>query len=217
VTSIDGKRRVVRFDNGREEAFDQLITTIPLPATFALLSDAPYDLKIAASRLRAISVLNFNIGVDRPGISDKHWIYFPENEYIFSRVGFPTNFSDSLAPPNTSSIYIEITYGAGQRPNTEEAFERSIVDLQKCGILRKDDNILTRNVLDIGCAYIIFDENRLKYLESLISYLESRDIFTAGRYGKWDYFSMEDSILSGKAAAEKTAAEIALPTYAGTK
>ena len=28
----------------------------------------------------------------------------------------------------------------------------------------------------------------------------------AGRYGRWDYFSMEDSILSGKAAADRIAA-----------
>jgi len=36
----------------------------------------------------------------------------------------------------------------------------------------------------------------------LIEYLQSLDIYTAGRYGQWDYYSMEDSILSGKKAAE---------------
>jgi protoporphyrinogen oxidase len=40
----------------------------------------------------------------------------------------------------------------------------------------------------------------------MLDYLESRDIFTAGRYGRWDYYSMEDSILSGKSAAERVAA-----------
>ena len=32
--------------------------------------------------------------------------------------------------------------------------------------------------------------------------MEARDIYTAGRYGQWDYYSMEDSILSGKKAAD---------------
>ena len=49
----------------------------------------------------------------------------------------------------------------------------------------------------------MFDEHRQARLQNLIDYLESRDIFTAGRYGRWDYYSMEDSILSGKSAAEK--------------
>src|SRR5215469_15245418 len=97
VTAIDTRKKYVRFSNGREQRFDRLVTTIPLPVTYSLLTEVPDELRTAASKLRAISVLNFNIGVDRPKINDKHWIYFPENEYIFSRVGFPTNFSDSLA------------------------------------------------------------------------------------------------------------------------
>jgi protoporphyrinogen oxidase len=209
LESIDPGKKFVRFKNGREEAFDRLITTIPLPLTFELLTDAPDELRAAAKKLRAISVLNFNIGVDRPNISNKHWVYYPENEYIFSRIGFPSNFSDTLSPPNTSSIYIEITYGRGQRPNVEAAYEQAIIDLHKCGILQKGDGILTRNMIDIQTAYIIFDQNRLESIEKLIGYLASRDIYTAGRYGKWDYYSMEDSILSGKAAAEMAAGSAA--------
>ena len=74
--------------------------------------------------------------------------------------------------------------------------------------MRKDDRILTRQILDIPYAYIIFDEHRHAHLQSLIEYLESRDIYTAGRYGRWEYFSMEDSILSGKSAAEAVAAKL---------
>jgi len=50
---------------------------------------------------------------------------------------------------------------------------------------------------------VVFDQHRQQHLQNLIDYLESRDIFTAGRYGRWDYYSMEDSILGGKAAAEQ--------------
>jgi protoporphyrinogen oxidase len=85
-------------------------------------------------------------------------------------------------------------------------FERSVRDLQKCGILHDGDRVLTRHVLDIRFAYVVFDEHRQAHLQDLVDYLESRDIFTAGRYGRWDYYSMEDSILSGKSAAEKVAA-----------
>ena len=199
---IDARKKYVRFTNGREEPFDRLVSTIPLPLTYDLLVGAPDDLRAAARQLRAVSVLNFNIGVNRPKISDRHWIYFPESEYIFSRVGFPANFSEDVAPPNTSSIYIEITHGPGRKIDVETAYEQAITDLHKCGILQKDDRILTRHVLDIRCAYIIFDRNRQNNLSRLIEYLERQNIFTAGRYGRWDYYSMEDSILSGKAAAE---------------
>jgi len=208
LESIDPKRKVVRMASGREEPYDSLITTLPLPETFRLLKDTPETLRYAASLLRAIGVFNINIGIDRPNVSDQHWIYYPEGQYIFSRVGFPMNFSTAVAPAGTSSMYIEITYQPGQKPNPEEAYARSIADLQRCGILRESDRILTRLDLDIKTAYIVFDEHRQTHLQSLIGYLESRDIHTAGRYGQWDYYSMEDSIRSGKTIAEKVAPEI---------
>jgi len=173
-----------------------------------MLRDTPDSLISGAMRLHAISVLNINIGVDRPRISDQHWIYFPEDQYVFSRIGFPMNFSKSVAPAGTSSVYIEITHQPREKLNVEEMFDRSLRDLQKCGILNGTERVLTRHVLDIRFAYVVFDEHRQAHIQNLVDYLESRDIFTAGRYGRWDYYSMEDSILSGKSAAEKVLAKL---------
>ncbi|MFL6244838.1 MAG: protoporphyrinogen/coproporphyrinogen oxidase [Thermoanaerobaculia bacterium] len=203
VQSIDPDRKYVRMASGREEPYDSLISTLPLPVLYRMLKNTPESLVANALKLHAISVLNLNVGVNRPDISNQHWIYFPEDQYVFSRIGFPMNFSKSVAPLGTSSIYIEITHLPQEKLNIDKMFDRSLADLQKCGILRPDDEILTRHVLDIQYAYVVFDEHRQKHLQSLIDYLESRDIFTAGRYGRWDYYSMEDSILSGKSAAER--------------
>ncbi len=201
VVSVDPKKNVVHLSSGREESYDYLISTLPLPSIFGMLKDTPDSLRIDARKLRAISVLNINLGIDRPKIHDQHWLYFPEDEFIFSRVGFPMNFSDAVAPAGASSMYIEITHQPGRQLNIEEATAKSIEGLEKCGILRKGDRLLTRVVLDIQHAYVVFDEHRQKCLQGLLDYLESRRIFSAGRYGKWDYYSMEDSILSGKDAA----------------
>ncbi len=208
VAAIDPKKKYVRLASGREEAYDFLITTLPLPLTYRMLEDTPDTLKRHAESLRAISVLNINVGVDRPRLSDRHWIYYPEDQWIFSRVGFPMNFSKSAGPEGSSSMYIEITHRPEDAIDVEEAFERSLAGLRKCGILRPDDRVLTRQVIDVKFAYVVFDEHRQAHLQTLIDYLESRDIYTAGRYGRWDYYSMEDSILSGKAAAERISGRI---------
>jgi protoporphyrinogen oxidase len=206
VEWIDPKKKVVRLNNGFEQTFDYLISTLPLPVVFSILRDVPDWLVQAAQQLQAISILNINVGVDRPDISDQHWLYFPEHEFIFSRIGFPMNFSKSVVPPGASSIYIEITHQPGKMPDVEESFEQAILGLRKCGVLQKSDRVLTRHVLDIRYAYVVFDDHRQKYIQTLTDYLEARGIYTAGRYGRWDYHSMEDSILSGKSAAEKVAA-----------
>ena len=33
-------------------------------------------------------------------VSDKHWIYFPESEFVFYRVGFAHNLSPYQSPPD---------------------------------------------------------------------------------------------------------------------
>jgi protoporphyrinogen oxidase len=203
VEFVDLKTKYVRLTSGREEPYDYLVSTVPLPLLFRMLKQGSDSLQHAAQGLKAISVLNINIGVNRPRVSDQHWIYFPEDQFVFSRIGFPMNFSAAVAPAGTSSIYIEITHQPGERPPLEETYDRAISGLQKCGILRPDDRILTRHVLDIKHAYVVFDEHRQSHLHQLTEYLESQSVFTAGRYGRWDYYSMEDSILSGKAASDK--------------
>lgn len=203
VQYINPRKKYVRLASGREQPYEFLISTLPLPVLYRMLKDTPDSLVSDAQKLHAISVLNINIGIDRPGISNQHWIYFPEDQFVFSRIGFPMNFSKSVAPDGTSSIYIEITHHPHEKLDVEKTFAQAMVDLQKCGIIRKDDRVLTRHVIDIQCAYVVFDQHRQKHLQNLIDHLESRDIFTAGRYGRWDYYSMEDSILSGKSTADQ--------------
>jgi protoporphyrinogen oxidase len=208
VEYIDPKKKYVRLTSGAEEPYDFLISTLPLPVAYRMLKDTPDTLQAAAQTLHAVSILNINLGIGRPNINDQHWVYFPEDRFIFSRVGFPMNFSKSAGPEGTSSIYIEITHAPDQNIDVEEAVDRAILDLQKCGILLQDDRILTRHILDIKFAYVVFNDDRQKHLQTLIDYLEARDIYTAGRYGQWDYYSMEDTILSGKKAADAVASRV---------
>lgn len=202
IASIDPSRKIVRFASGQEQAYDYLVSTLPVPVLYSILNGAPEPLVANAQKLRAISVLNINVGIARPNISDQHWIYFPEDQFVFSRIGFPMNFSRAVAPAGASSIYIEITHHPEDPLDVDELTERSLADLRKAGVLRDDDRVLTRHVIDIRYAYVVFDRHRQEHLQELLDYLETAGIYSAGRYGRWDYFSMEDSILSGKTAAE---------------
>jgi protoporphyrinogen oxidase len=52
-------------------------------------------------------------------------------------------------------------------------------------------------------AYVIYNKEREKVLPILASALEKHGILLAGRWGKWEYSSMEDAIMEGFEAAEK--------------
>ena len=69
-------------------------------------------------------------------------------------------------------------------------------------VLKPSDKIIYRNITDLKYAYVIFDKHRKACVNKLRNFLRRHDIETAGRFGEWDYLWMDQSILTGKRAAE---------------
>ncbi len=202
AVEIDAGEQTIHFADGSCFQYDTLISTLPLQQFMSLLKSVPGTVREAAGTLRAISVYDVNIGVKRPNISDAHWMYFPEPDYPFYRVGFPTNFSETVAPPGCSSMYVEVSALPHERIPKQELLESVYAGLRKSGILRENDEILVEDVVRIECAYVIYDLNRKQALETILPFLASQRIHSVGRYGAWEYSSMEDAILAGKKTAE---------------
>lgn len=198
VDEVDHKRRRV---NGNI-AYDHLVSTLPLPVLLSRMPNLPSEIVAAKEKLRWNSVLCLNLGVERPRISDKHWIYFPESKYVFYRVGFPMNFSPHIAPRRGSSMYVEISAKPGQWPDFSDTLDRSLEGLRDSGILQKKDKILVSVWQPIPCAYVIYDRNRTPAVSLILKFLEKHNIHSIGRYGGWKYSFMEEAVLDGKKTAE---------------
>jgi len=202
VKKINWRKKYIVSSKG-EMKYEHLITTIPLPELLSIMENLPEKIKNAKEKLLCNSVYCFNIGIKKGAIQkDKHWIYFPEKKFIFYRVGFYHNFSRYLVPDGCSSIYVEVSTKFGENLNQKNALEKTIKDLNACGILKKGDKILTLNILPIRYAYIIYNRNRNEALEIIQSFLKKNKIFSIGRFGAWKYSYMEESILDGKEIAE---------------
>jgi UDP-galactopyranose mutase len=200
---IDIKNKKIFFRNGREEKYDRLISTLPLPELVNIVTDLPENITSSFKKLRWISILNLNLGINREGLSDKHWIYFPEKHFIFFRVGFPHNFSSQAVPPNKSSLYIEISYSRNKLIDKKNIVLRIIKDLIKARIISATHRLLAEDINDIKYGYPIYDYNYRLARRSILKFLQQNNIISCGRYGSWRYMSMEDAILEGKEIAEK--------------
>jgi len=206
VVRISLEKKTIFYDDGDCEQYEKLISTMPLNELVSIILEIPSDLRNVAGKLRYNSVLNINLGIGRGDISDKHWIYFPEDDYVFNRVGFASNFSNSMAPAGCSSIYTEICFSDWaplQFGSIEEAKKRVCKDLMKCSIIDPRDKIVCSHSFSIKPAYVIYDKEWNRARSMILDYLKERGIFSIGRYGAWEYSAMEDAILEGKAASEE--------------
>jgi hypothetical protein len=55
--------------------------------------------------------------------------------------------------------------------------------------------------VEIPHAYVLYDDAYGPAKTEILRFLEHARILTAGRYGQWEYSSMEDAILGGRASA----------------
>lgn len=208
VVHVSPSQRTVRLDDGRTLRYQTLISTMPLPQLVAACgAEAPPDVQAAARALKHVSVRCVNLGVARESITDKHWIYYPEDT-VFHRIFVQGNASPHCNAPGGFGLTCEITYSPSKPlPHDGQALiDRCISDCRKVGLLRDDDGIVTANQVDMPCAYVVYDHDRARNVDLIRDWLASRDIVLAGRYSEWEYYNSDHAFLAGKKAADQALA-----------
>jgi protoporphyrinogen oxidase len=202
VTCIEPDKREITLASGARHAYDSVISTLALPELARVVKGIPAGVKKRFGALNWNSILNINLGVDKTHSDGKHWVYFPGKETSFFRVGFAHNFSESSVPRGKHSLYVEISYPKGKVLDQDRAVKRAIHDLKAAGILEGGCQVHAQDVNDIKYGYTIYDRQYRAAVSEIHAYCASKDIILCGRYGSWRYFSMDDSILDGKRAAD---------------
>ncbi|SNB47504.1 NAD(P)-binding protein [Geobacter sp. DSM 9736] len=205
VIKVSPRLKTVTVRGGTEYCYETLISTMPLPELIRMIGDeAPPKVHLAAAKLRYLSIRNVNLGIARPDVTEKHWIYLPETP-VSHRIFVQGNASPHCNPPGGFGLTLEISY-SDLKPlpcEGEELIKRCIGDMRKIGMLRPRDKVITANELDMPYAYVIYDHTRSENVAVIRSWLEEHGIFPSGRYGEWEYYNSDHALLAGRKAAEK--------------
>ncbi len=97
-------------------------------------------------------VLVFNLGFDRKGPTGVHWIYYPQRELCFYRVGFYDNIFGS----DRMSLYVEIGYPKDaviDDAEVERMRVRALDHLRAANVLR-DHELLAWHSVVLDPAYV---------------------------------------------------------------
>jgi protoporphyrinogen oxidase len=210
VVRVLPKSHKVLLSDGTTYRYERLISTAPLPKLIQMIgNEVPEHVIAAAKRLRHVSVRCVNLGVARTNVTDKHWIYYPEDS-VFHRIFVQGNASPHCNPEGGFGLTCEITY-APSKPlpcDGDALIERCIADCIKVGLLREDDVIIARNQVDMPYAYVVYDHVRKRSVETIRDWLSQHDIFLSGRYSEWEYYNSDHAFLAGKKIADAVTASL---------
>lgn len=217
ASAIDAKKRKVFFNGGEKAVdYDNLITTLPLPDLIELIPDMPSEVRESGNELSHNSIAIVNIGLDTAGITDKHWIHFPEEDISFFRISFPDNFCDGLKPAGMSLIQAEVAYDKDNPPEREKLLKTVREDLIRVGVIESEHRVSFEDVIYLKYAYVIYDHRRKQAVQRIHECLNSLDIYPCGRYGSWKYLWADEAIFDGQAAVEKVLGKLEGRTAVGS-
>jgi protoporphyrinogen oxidase len=198
VESIGLEDRVVHFKDGTSERYTSLIATLPLNRLISMC-----DLRVEQKPDPYTSVLVLNIGAARgPKCPDDHWLYNPDAKSGFHRVGFYSNVDRMFLPKSARgsndcvSIYVERAYLGGNRPGESEVafYAKEVVqELQEWGYIGKTD-VVHPTWIDVAYTW---SWPGSRWREEAMGLLESRQVFPVGRYARWVFQGIADSIRDG--------------------
>lgn len=195
VGAIDSARRVVEC-GGRAQRYRRLISTLPLPELIDRIVDAPPEVREARAALQWIRWRYLNVATRTPTPRPEHWIYVPEPQLPFFRVGSFSNASPAMAPPGCGALYVELT--DRERAPDEPAI---VAALAAMGAITSPGDVRFVEQRDIEYAYVVFDDAHAGATATIHAWLATRGIRSCGRYGAWVYSAMEDALLDGMEAA----------------
>lgn len=186
VTKIDVHNKVV-YAGGKAFSYSKLVSTIPLNRLLEVcgfsLINLPYT-----------SVLVLNIGAEADvNTPADHWVYVPFCKTGFYRVGFYSNVIKGT-PEGQVSLSVEMAfYNTNFKDlDIEDICFRIIDELQSWRWIGK---VIVSDPTWVPVAYTWNYD--LTARQRYIDILKKLDIYSIGRYGKWHFQGMVQSIEEG--------------------
>lgn len=195
---IDLDNKVAHLSTGEEIKYNRIISTMPFNKLMEMTG-----LTENKESFKCNKVAVFNLGFDIDSDNNEHWIYYPDKETIFYRVGFYNNIYSS----GKMSLYVEMGYSENEEiPGEEKLLEKVLLDLKKVGVIT-NQKLISHKFLVMNPAYVHVNSISSDELENKMNQLKSYDVYSAGRYGAWKYCSIEDNIIEALELADKLEAE----------
>jgi len=184
-----GKKIKFSLGNKKYSVFAPfVISTIPLHATFPLISPKPpTNISKALNKLRYLNTIFVNLILKKSQVSKDSWLYFPEKEIIFNRLVEFKNWSPKMAPVKNKTADASDDY----------LIDKALKGGEKAGLFSKKD-LFGGFVIRVPFAYPVYDLGYKKRVKKIVNFIEKdKKIFCLGRTGLFRWNNADNSIEMG--------------------
>jgi protoporphyrinogen oxidase len=204
VKYVDADAKEVVLGDGTRERYDILLNTMPLDILVRTMQGAVPDcVRDQAGRLRHSGGYIVGVGIRQASPSKKCWMYFPEGNAPFYRVTYLSNYSPEVVPDASThySLLAEISHSELKPVDRCTVVEDTIQGMINTKLLREEDrdDIVDAHLISRDYTYPTPSIERDAALEGTLPWLETKDVYSRGRFGAWRYEvgNMDHSVAQG--------------------
>jgi protoporphyrinogen oxidase len=185
---------------------DYVISSIPIAILGQLIfSDSDEEFNHIVKRLEYRHVILVYIFVNKPLVLDDQWIFFPEKEFIFSRIFEQKQMNPELGPPDKTAICCDFTCTEDSwqwKASDEEVAKKCVEGLVNGGFIQVDD-VIDHLVIRIPNFYPRYDLRYVEKINGVTQKLQQvNNLLLTGRIGMYNYNNADHCIDMGKFIAE---------------
>jgi protoporphyrinogen oxidase len=195
VAQIDLARREIAFTTGAGCRYERALCTLPLNRALAMAG-----IESHTEPWPSTSVLVLNIGATRgPAHPDAHWLYVPDSRSGFFRVGCYSNVDSSFLPAgaeNRTALYIERAFPDGVHPDDQDVqtYAQQVIDELREWKFIGEVDVVSPTWIEVAYTWALPDSN---WRAAAVSRLAEAGIHMVGRYGRWKFQGIAESVMEG--------------------
>jgi protoporphyrinogen oxidase len=189
IDHVDPAGRILSM-GGKTLKYEVLVNTAPL-TWLTRAADEP-ELAARAGELKSSTVNVIGIGLKGTppeSIRNMCWMYFPGAESSFYRVTVFSNYSPNNVPSPglTWSLMAEVSESEWTPRDRTGLVEKVVREMIAVGLIPDADAIVSRWHQVLTPGYPTPSRERDSILADVLPALESRNIYSRGRFGAWKY------------------------------
>lgn len=203
VVEINPFEKYIKFNDGTKENYKRLISSLPLPEIVKMIKSCPEEVINSADKLHNTCGYMVSLGFKRPDVAKHLWFYIYDEDILASRVYSPSMKSLDNVPNGCSSLQAEIFFDCkAEIPSKDVVMKNTIEKLVAIGLF-KEDEIVVKDIRFEKYANITFDKDIYKNRKIVLDYIQSQNIETIGRFGRWEYYWTHQAFKSGMDCVKK--------------
>lgn len=196
--------------NKKKIKSDKLFSTIPLNKFCEIFHTTKQITKISKNlKYNSIIISIFNVKGNIGG--DNFAFMVPDKKIIFHRLSKLDFLGKNYSIKDSTTFEIEITFRKNSKiakMSNKKLFIEIFNGLKKIGFVKNKTDINFYNIKKFNYAYVIYDLQHRKNVDSLLNYYQKKKITMAGRWGSWEYLNSDQVINQSNILAKNFIQEI---------